>query len=300
MSMAARTLVFSLCAGLLLAACSQRTVVGADDGTGLGGGVMRLGDTEVARVDSTPIYLSDVERAAASEGLIAAGTPLSLDDPVFRTTLDGLVDQRLLALDALRRGLDQDDEARRRLLAARERILGNYNVERRLSDDVTEEALRELYDAQAALAQTGPERRYRQIVVEDADTAQSVVERLADEEDFAELARELSVHNSADAGGAMGWSGQASLPATLRDAVFDTAVGSRTAPIATPDGWYVIEVLDARTPGAREFEDVRDDLARFLTFKTIEDALAELREGAEVSYQFGPAVANRAASETAE
>jgi len=68
------------------------------DNSAFGEGVVRLGDTEIAEIDGTKIYLSDVERTAA---------------------LDELIDQRLLALDALRQSLDQKDETRRRLAASR-------------------------------------------------------------------------------------------------------------------------------------------------------------------------------------
>ena len=283
---------------LAIAGCQKTAVI---DTGGFGGGVVRLGDTEVARVDGTPIYLSDVERAAAAQGKIADGTPLSLDDPTFRVTLDELIDQRLLALDALRRGVDQEDEARRRLQAARERILGNLNVERRLAEAVNDQTIRELYDAQAELASRGPERRLRQIVVEDEDTARAVIEQLEDEEDFAEIADLVSIDAETKArGGEIGWVSRDMLAGPLRRPAFETPVGGRAEPFTSQKGWHVLEVLDQRTPDQQPFDDVRDEIEQFMTFETIETLVSELREDADIQLGFGAAVAGADEADAAE
>ena len=98
----------------------------------LDSGALRLGDVEVAKVDGTTIYQSDVERLAVERSLIKPGEPFSPMDPSFLALLEELVDQRLLALSAVRRSLDQTDENKHRLAAARERILGNILVEEHL------------------------------------------------------------------------------------------------------------------------------------------------------------------------
>jgi len=95
--------ILTLCAfmgALMASACQDRLVM--SDNSPFGEGVMRLGDTEVAEVDGTKIYLSDVERTATSQGLIQEGSPLVPGQPIFQKILDELIDQRLLALDALR------------------------------------------------------------------------------------------------------------------------------------------------------------------------------------------------------
>jgi hypothetical protein len=87
--------------------------------------INRTNDAVVARVNNTSIYRSDVHRAAQAQGLIDEKATLATDDPVFLATVDELIDQRLLSLDAIRTGVLKTPEAQRRLLAARERILGN-------------------------------------------------------------------------------------------------------------------------------------------------------------------------------
>ena len=73
--------------------CQDRLIMA--DNSPFGAGVVRLGDTEIASIDGTKIYLSDVERTAASQGLIEVGSPLTPGQPIFQKVLDELIDQRL-------------------------------------------------------------------------------------------------------------------------------------------------------------------------------------------------------------
>jgi len=185
--------IITICAfmGVLaLTACQDRLVM--SDNSPFGEGVVRLGDTEVAEIDGTKIYLSDVERTAASQGLIEEGSPLTPGQPVFQKVLDELIDQRLLALDALRQSLDQADETRRRLSASRERILGNVLIENHLKTTVNETTIRRMYDEQASLRDRGDEVQARHILVKDAATANEITKKITEGSDFAALAREIS------------------------------------------------------------------------------------------------------------
>lgn len=245
--------------------------------------ISRDGDAVAARVNGTAIYQSDVRRAAAAQGLIGEEDAINSGEPVFELTLQELIDQRLLALDAVRNGIDRDDEAQRRLQAARERILGNLRVETHLAEAVNEESILELYQAQNRLVGRGEERRARQIVVADEQTAITVLDRLNDEEDFEALITEFSIDESRrEASGDTGWVSREMLPAPLRVPIFTSAVGGRAGPVQSEDGWHVIEVTDRRNPAPRSYEDTREDIARFMTFDAIQNLVTSLRDEAEV------------------
>ena len=245
--------------------------------------IWRATDPVVARVEGTLIYASDVQRAAAAQGLIGAETTLPVTDTVFRVTVEELIDQRLLALDAKRVGVAQQEEAQRRLAAARERILGNLLVETHIVEQVNEQTIRDLYDAQKSLSGRGEERRVRQIVVADEDTAKRVIARLNDEEDFGALVTEFSIETvTRGRAGEMGWVNCNMLPAPLRGPVFATRVGGRADPVQTDAGWHIIEMLDKRVPNQRSFEDTRDDIVRFMTFEAVESLMSDLRKRAEI------------------
>ena len=61
--------------------------------------------------------------------MISEGEPLDVSSDLFRQVLDEVVDQKLLAAEALKRKMDREPLAQRRLAAARERILGDMLVE---------------------------------------------------------------------------------------------------------------------------------------------------------------------------
>ena len=141
-------------AGLILASCGERD--GAERPP-------EAGDVAVARVDGKTVWSSDVKREAVAQGLIGEGEPLDVSSDLFRRVLDEVVDQKLLAAEALKRKLDKDPVAQKRLAAARERILGDMLVENVVSDAVNENAVRGLYQEQLKLAKRSEEIRARQI-----------------------------------------------------------------------------------------------------------------------------------------
>jgi len=276
-------------AALLGSGCQDRLLV--EDRTPFGEGVVRLGDTAVAEIDGTQIYLSDVERAAAAQGVIEAGSSLTPDNPLFRRVLDELIDQRLLALDALRRALDQQDETRRRLAVGRERILGNALVEAHLAARINDETLRRMYDEQSALRQSGPERRVSHILVADEAAILAVIKRLEAGEDFATIAREVSLDRaSREEGGSLGYIKRDMYGPVFTQNAFDTPIGVLSGPFQSEFGWHVLRPEASRVAKTPTYEDMRDEILNFMTYDEIQTLLKNLRTGGDIKLLFGPAV----------
>ena len=112
-------LLAALC-GLTLTACGQRKAAPKPP---------EAGDAAVATVGDQTVWASDVKREAVAQGMISEGEPLDASSDLFRRVLDEVVDQRLLAAEAVRQKIDANPAAQRRLAAARERILGDMLVE---------------------------------------------------------------------------------------------------------------------------------------------------------------------------
>lgn len=250
----------------------------------------RSADTAVAQVEGTIIYKSDIERMAAEQGLIAAGAPLVPSDETFKTVLEELIDQRLLALDAVNDGLLSDRETQLRIAAAEERILGNIRVETYLRDRVNETTIRRLYEEQAALADRGPEIRARHILVADKAKAKEVLAKIEAGEEFGALARTKSIDaGTRERGGDLGYFSKDMLEDDFTKPVFATEVGKRTSPFETEFGWHIVEVLDKRPARAPKFEQMRPQIVNFMTFDAIQNLLKELRKDGEVERLLSPA-----------
>lgn len=112
----------------------------------------QAGDRAVATVGGQTIWASDVRREAAAQGLIGENETLAIDTDLFHRMLDEVVDQKLLAGEALKRRLDADPLARRRLAAARDQVLGDLLVESVVAQAVNDNAVRGLYAEQLKLA----------------------------------------------------------------------------------------------------------------------------------------------------
>lgn len=276
-----RFLIFLFVAfGLILSACQDQN---ASEEAAMQAEKTRSGNVEVAKVGETSLYRSDVERLAIEKGNLQPGESLSQSDPVFQPLLEELIDQRLLSQAALRRGLDKTAENKRRLATARERILGNILVEEHLKETVNEDTIRRMYDQQAELANRGDEIRARHILLSDEASALAAQTALEEGQGFAELARSVSVDEGSRAqGGDLGWFTRDMLNLDFTRKVFATPVGERTEPFQTAQGWHIAEVQNRRGSQQQNFEELRPNIVKFMTFDAIQSLLQELRRNSEI------------------
>jgi len=272
-----------------LTACSEDT--GPSASAPLRDEVVRLGDTVAAEVGDTRIYVSDIERQAAAQGAIAPGDKLSTDSEIYARVLDELINQRLLAMEATRRGLADADDARRRLQSARESILGNVLVETVIAENVTEDAIQRMYDEQVRLVELGDEVRARHILVETEAEAQALKAELAAGTEFAQLAFENSIDEATRLeGGDLGYFTREAMVEPFARAAFSTPVGQVSDPFETEFGWHIVQVEDRRAEQQPSFEELRPRIVRFMTFDQIQKTLDELRSQTEITIRDDPAV----------
>ena len=255
-------------------------------GCGRGGGAEpapERGDRAVAKVDGRTVWSSDVKREAVSQGLIGEGEPLDVSSDLFRRVLDEVVDQRLLAAEAVRRKLDKDPVAGRRLAAARDRVLGDMLVESVVSDAVNDNAVRSLYQEQLRLAKRSEEIHARQIVVATAADGEAVKKLLASGASFEALAMERSTDPATRFnGGDLGYFTIDVMPETYDAALKTAKPGQIVGPFPVEGGFAVVKVEDRRTEQPIALEAARPQIVRFLTYDQIRDLLEKLRGRAKV------------------
>ena len=240
-------------------------------------------DNAVAQVDQTVIYNAAVQREALAQDVIAEGESLAPDNPDYERIVEELIDQRLLALEARRRGLQNSPEARRRIAAAEERILGNILLETEIAAQVTEDAAQRLYSEQTELARPGEQIRARHILVGSREEAEAVIGLARDGRDFAELAVQYSTDIATRLqGGDLGYFSRDGVLPAIAAAAFSTPEGGIAGPIETESGWHVLYIVDRRAPDGPSYEDVRPSIVRFLTFETISNLVDHLRENARI------------------
>ena len=236
-----------------------------------------------AQVNEDVIYVSDVELEAIAQGLIEPGASFTAAHPEYQTLLDQLIDQRLLAQEALRRRLDQSPDARRRLAAGRERLLGNILVENLVATEVTEDAINAMYDEQVKLQQLDDEVRVRHILTESEAEAATIRTEIEAGRDFTDAAFEYSADvRTRLEGGDFGWVSPNNLPDPFPAIIGDTETGSISDPFMTERGWHILKVDERRTRPPKTKDEMRPEIITFLTFTQISDILRDLRAGADI------------------
>ncbi|MEL6323877.1 MAG: peptidyl-prolyl cis-trans isomerase [Pseudomonadota bacterium] len=260
-----------------LAAC-EAPEAGAGDGRSV-----RVEGLTAATVNEEPIFLSDIELEAAAQGLVAPGEAFDPDHPDFQSVMDQMIDQKLLAQEAERRRLDATDGAAHRLQVARERILGNILVETLVANDVTEEAIQEMYAEQVRLQQLDDEVRVSLITVADQATAQTVIAEYDAGEEFPALAFKYSVDSTTRVdGGDLGYINPANQPEPFGSQIGDTPVGELSPPFEADSQWHVLKIEDRRQQAPKTLEEMRPDIVTFLTYSQINQTLKALRTSGEI------------------
>ncbi len=248
------------------------------------------GDKAVARVNGKTIWASDVRDQAVRDGVITEGEPLDVSTDLFAQELQAVIDRKLLAAEALRRRVDRDAVAQRRLAAAREEILGYMLVESSVSGAINENAIRGVYNEQLGLARNSDELKFRQIVLATQVDAEAVLKLLTGGAPFETLALERStdIATKFNDGGLQDYTVIDLLPPTYQTALKDAKVGDVVGPFQSEEGWVIVRVEDRRLEQPIPLETARPQIIRFLTYDQVRVLLQRLREGAKVDMLITP------------
>ena len=275
----------------LFVAVALCAVLAACGGGGGEGRAPEPGDRAVAKVQDQTIWASDVRREAVAQGLVGEGEPLDVTSGLFRRVLDEVIDQKLLAHEAERRGLDNSPLAQRRLQATRERILGDMLVETVVNGAITDQAVQTLYQEQLRLARISEEIRVRLILSRTKPEADAVMGMLGQGAQFEAVAMERSIDEATKySGGDLGYSTPDVMPQAYAVALRDRPAGSTVGPFQTEGGWAVLRVEDRRRESPPTLEQARPQIVRYLTYEGVRQLLEQLRGKAEVDVLLsGPA-----------
>ncbi|HEX4179256.1 MAG TPA: peptidyl-prolyl cis-trans isomerase [Caulobacteraceae bacterium] len=241
------------------------------------------GDAAIATVNNQTVWLSDVRREAVAQGVIGENERLDPSSELFRRMLDEVVDQRLLAAEAVRRGVQKDPGVRRRLEADRDRILGDVLVQTIVEQAVNEGAIRGLYEEQRRLAKPADQFHARQIVVASQAEADAIRKLLSSGGVFEALATRRSLDAATRFnGGDLGYFTADTMPDAYQAALKTAKTGDVLGPIQADAGWVLLKIEDRRPEPPMSLEAARPQIVRFLTYDQVRDLLQQLRSKAKV------------------
>lgn len=223
-----------------------------------------------ATVNGRPIYVEDVRTHAVARGWLQETEDLDANSDAFYLALEELIEVRLFAMEAEARGIDRENDVRRQLENARERVLANAIYEELDQRAVDPEAVERLYRENATRLGQGEEVHLRHIQLATREAADAARRRLDQGEKFEVLAFELSTERDTAAdGGDLGFAAIADLAASVREAVERGSVGQIIGPIQLPTGWQLFRIEDRRAVGVPSLETLRPRIVEWLRYQEI-------------------------------
>lgn len=149
--------------------------------------------------------------------------------------------------------------------------------------DISEDELRTRYENE--IANLGEQRRAAHILIETGESRSDEAakaridelrQRLAQGEDFAELARATSEDpGSAADGGDLGFAAAGVYDPAFEEALFALNKGQVSDPLRTEFGWHLIKLLDTQAADVPSFANLHDKLARDLKAEKVEQRFVE-------------------------
>ncbi|MFS8524113.1 MAG: peptidylprolyl isomerase [Limnochordales bacterium] len=158
---------------------------------------------------------------------------------------------------------------------------------------VTDEEVRQVFDANPAQFARQEMVRARHILVDTREQAEALRAQILDGADFAQLAREHSTDpGSGPNGGDLGWFGRGVMVAPFEEAAFALPVGRVSEPVETAFGFHLILVEERQEAEEPAFTDEVAELIRTaLVDQKVEQRwgpwLQALRTGADVEIYIG-------------
>jgi len=230
----------------------------------------------VARVGDAVILDSDLDALLAN---VPEQYRARYNSPkVQKEVLERLVDVKMLAWEARKRGLDAKTEVKLKIEYLIDQILA-----KELEADITENAAVE-EDEITAYYNDNPEKfstplriKVRHILVDTEEEAGSVLGRIKKGEDFAELAKTLSKCPSAKKGGDLGWISKGRMDPAFEKAAFEMEKDGISDVVKSSFGFHIIQVQDKKPATVKELSEVKSSIERILKQESMEDALEQLK-----------------------
>src|ERR1700759_3032942 len=233
----------------------------------------------LAKVTGSEIRQSDM--ALAEEEL---GPSLDKMDPATKqeNLLAFLIDMKIVSKAAEDAKVENNEDFKRRLAFARNRLLMDSLLAQEGKAATTDEAMKKVYDDAAKQITGEQEVHARHILVETEEKAKAIKAQLDKGADFAELAKKESKDPGASDGGDLGFFTKDQMVPEFSAAAFALEPGKISDPVKTQFGWHVIKVEEKRTRKAPDFEQVKPQIETYVVRKAQADYVAKLRTAAKV------------------
>jgi peptidyl-prolyl cis-trans isomerase C len=237
-------------------------------------------DPVVARVNGQPIHRSTVLEFYNQLPPQMAQIPL---EQIVPGIINELAARRLLSDAAEKAKLGDNADVKKQLQAAREQVLQQAYLDRKVKEEVTDAKMKARYDELIKQQPSQEEVHARHILVSSEADAKAALDEVKKGADFTEVSKKRSTGPTAATGGDLGFFTQDKMVPAFAEAAFKLQPGQVTeAPVQTQFGWHIIKVEARRKSEPPKFEDVRSQVYEMMSGEAVEKLVADLRKGAKI------------------
>jgi peptidyl-prolyl cis-trans isomerase C len=233
----------------------------------------------LATVNGKKITEEDLKIAMEDLG---SSVPQQLQGKARETyLLDYLVDSQLVVQQAMAQKLDQTPDFTEKLTYMHDKALMEIMLSDVAKAATTDEMLHKTYDDAAKAQKPETEVHARHILVPTEAEAQAALKRVKAGEDFAKVAKEVSKDPSAE-GGDLGWFTKDRMVPEFAEAAFKLEPGQISDPVKSQFGWHIIKLEGKRQKSFPPFDEVRDQIVRYVVQKAQSELIVKLRDSAKI------------------
>lgn len=208
-----------------------------------------------------------------------------LSNPQFREQcLEQLISLFLFAKKGQEEKLNETEEFKNIIVNAKRDVLAQLAMRETMKDvTVSEEEVKEYYDANQAQYQKGTTVSAKHILVTSEEKCNEILAAITSgEKTFEEAAQEFSTCPSGQRGGDLGTFGKGQMVPEFEQAAFAAEIGQVVGPVKTQFGFHLIKVEGKNEATVASFEEVKENIKRTLVQQkqnqVYNETVAELKE----------------------
>ncbi len=239
--------------------------------------------TIIAKINDYPITLEDLNQEIdAYNSLVPPDKPeqkISTREQKIEYLNKDLIRQILLYQEALRRGIDKNEDILRALEKTKMNLLAMELAREEIANiDASPEEIEESYQLYKEQFKEPEERQIREIVVPTEQEAREILIQLLQGADFATKAIERSKSASAKNGGDLGFIQKNQKFPQFAAVAFSDAleVGKISNIFKGPDGYYIIKLEAKRGGKQKSLSEMQEDIKRGLIIYKQQDKINRL------------------------
>lgn len=190
-----------------------------------------------------------------------------------KTLLQELINQELVYLDALDKGMDNDEIYKIEAEKAKENVLKQYAINTILSTvTVSEEEIEGMYENNKSSFVNPGSVRANHILVDTMEKANEISNQIKAGKSFEAAAKEYSSCPSAEQGGDLGFFTRGRMVPEFEEAAFQMDKGEISGPVKTQFGYHLIQVTDKKGESIKSLDEVRGQLKNQILAQKQQDA----------------------------